>query len=166
MAGIQHRSDTLLCTAACTPTFCLLWLLLGITGHASHQQTLLLSPLLLMELSRSQREAQRWQCSSGLVPPHHWGAEGAQLGCCMLVALTAGMLSPQQNLPCQDDDPSLHASQIASLFQAAHGERAPEGPVLHRFGLPVTVLQRAWAVTSQNCSKGAGYMPVAHGTGM
>lgn len=84
----------------------------------------------------------------------------------MLLALTAGMLSPQQNLPCQDDDPSSHASQTASLFQAAHGERAPEGPVLHRFGLPVTVLQFAWAGASRNCSKGAGYMPVFHGTGM
>lgn len=33
---------------------------------------------------------------------------------------------------------TLNASQVASLFQAAYREKAPGGPVLHRFSLPVT----------------------------
>ena len=147
MAGIQNRSDTsaLLC-AVCTPTFCLLWYLLGITCHVSHQQTLL--PVLLPTCGTNQVMAINTETAMFFRShsPYTVGEEGAQLGCCMGGGLLDQACTAHQHyLPCQDDDPGLHSSQVASLFHTASGEKAAEGPVLPRFSLPVTVLWFACA---------------------
>lgn len=54
-----------------------------------------------------------------------------------------GCSAHQQYLPCQDDDPGMHISQRASLFQTLSREKAPEGSGLPLFGPPVTIPQFA-----------------------
>lgn len=96
------HTSMLLC-AVCTPAFCLLWYVLGITCHVSHQQTLLPVSLptrgtkqvvaVSMEVATLFRSRSSYTAGSGGSTAGH----GAGL-------LDDSCSTHQQYLPCQDND--------------------------------------------------------------